>query len=207
MRKGYVLALIITIGLLLITLSPYVIDNQPLASVSNPYIIQDKLVLNANSTSNSSSPLINVYIVSTYPGQPQQLFAYPGQSGVLMYPYWNITISTSALEVYSVYVNGDHVSNGSARGMIYSTVYLNGSVASAVVGVGNHIYNFKNLPISVIPLSQKYAPKPPVPIYTQAFLDLFKIKTIVGAILVLFGSIAIVGQMAISKKERSIISN
>jgi len=155
-------------------------------------------------SNSSGNPTIDVYIVSTYPGQPQQLFAYPGQAGILMYPHWNITISVSQVVLYSIYVNGGHVASGTGMGLIYADVYINASIGSAVVGVGNHIYNFSNLPISVIPLSKRYAPAPPPLIYTQEFLNLFTVRTIVGAILLTLASILTVGQITVSRKERTI---
>lgn len=70
--------------------------------------------------------------------------------------------------------------------------------------MGFTVYRFTDLPISSIPLNVLYAPPPPVPIYTQIFLDIFQVKAMIGAFLSLAFAVMVVGRLTIAKKERTI---
>lgn len=155
---------------------------------------------------NSSSYYTNVYIVSTYPGQFQQLFAEAGQSNILMYPYWNITMFSESPHAvnYTIYINGNLVSQGKFTGTANVNYHVNASIATAQIGVGFIVYRFTDLPISSIPLNVLYAPPPPVPIYTQIFLDIFQVKAMIGAFLSLAFAVLVVGRLTVAKKERTI---
>lgn len=145
-----------------------------------------------------------VFIVSTYPSQSQTLYAAPNSNGALMYPYWNITIYSSAPEPYSVYVNGAFVARGTAAGVITVPVYVNGTLASAVVGLGTVVYKFTNMPISSVPLRQRYSTPSPVTKFTQAFLNDYLIKTVIAAALSLVAAILIIGRLEALKIERTV---
>ena len=148
----------------------------------------------------------NVYIVSTYPGQSQQLYAASGQSAILMYPYWNISLVSESPHAvnYSVYINGALISKGTFTGTHNVVQYVNTSIANAQVSIGFTIYKFTDLPISSIPLNVLYSPPPPKPIYTQIFLDIFQVKSMIAAVLSLVFSIMVVGRLTIAKRERTV---
>lgn len=145
-----------------------------------------------------------VYVVSTLTNQTQQLFAYPGQTGLIMYPLWNITLVSSIPQTYAVYVGGRNVSSGTFVGIKNVVVDLNTSTGSALVGIGNRTYQFTNLPISQEPLQKKYAPPVPPNLYTQAFLELFQVKTIVAAVLLFMAALLVMGGITKSQMDREI---
>ncbi len=158
-----------------------------------------------NTTTNSF--YTNVYIVSTYPGQSQQLYAAAGQTAILMYPYWNISLVSESPHAvnYSVYINGVLISKGTFTGTHNVVQYVNASLANAQVSIGFTIYKFTDLPISSIPLNVLYSPPPPKPIYTQIFLDIFQVKSMIAAVLSLTFSVMVVGRLTIAKRERTLI--
>jgi hypothetical protein len=166
------------------------------------------VAIKASATNNTTkSYYTNVYIVSTYPDQSQQLYAAPGQSGILMYPYWNISLVSEAPHAvnYSVYINGLLISKGTFTRTYNVVKFINSSIATAQVSIGFTVYRFTDLPISSIPLNVLYAPPPPVPIYTQIFLDIFQVKAMVAAALSLIFSVMVVGKLTVAKKERTVI--
>ena len=159
----------------------------------------------ANNTSTNSS-YSNVYIVSTYPGQSQQLYAAAGQTAILMYPYWNISLVSESPHAvnYSVYINGALIAKGTFVRTHNVVQYVNTSLANAQVSIGFTVYKFTDLPISSIPLNVLYSPPPPKPIYTQIFLDIFQVKSMIAAVLSLVFSIMVVGRLTIAKRERTV---
>ena len=146
-----------------------------------------------------------VYIYSTYPGQAQQLYAAPGQSNVLMYPTWNITMYSSVPVTYTIYVNGSFVTSGKLIGTKVFSIDINASIGSAIVGLGNTVYKFSNLPISKVPLRKYYAPPPPALRFTAQVLDLYIIKAAVASGLSILAAIFIVGRLTVSKIERTVV--
>ncbi len=146
-----------------------------------------------------------VYIYSIYPGQAQQLYAAPGQSNVLMYPTWNITMYSSVPVAYSIFVNGAFVASGHMVGTKVFTVDINASLGTAVVGLGNTVYHFSNLPISKVPLRKYYAPPSPPLLFTAQVLDLYLVKTAVASGLSIVAAILIVGRLTVSKIERTVV--
>ncbi len=152
----------------------------------------------------SFSNVQGVYIVSTYPGQSQQLYAAPGQSNILMYPYWNITMYSSANVSYSVYVDGSFVSAGHFAGQKVVRVYVNASMASAVVGLGHTVYNFTDMPISSVPLRTYYSPPGPKLIFSAAYIEDILAKAAIGSILGLLAAIFIAGKLEAARKERTV---
>lgn len=145
-----------------------------------------------------------VYIVSTYPGQSQQLYAAPGQSNILMYPYWNITMYSSTNVSYSVYVDGSFVSAGHMAGHKTVRVYVNTTVASAVVGLGHTVYNFSNMPISSVPLRIYYSPPAPKLLFSSAYVLDILAKAGIASILGLMAAIFIAGKLEVARKERTV---
>lgn len=149
--------------------------------------------------------LQGVYIYSTYKGQSQQLYAAPGQTNILMYPIWNITMYSSTVTTYSVYVNAAFVSSGTFVGVKQIAVDVNTSVGSAVIGVGNTIYKFTNLPISSVPLKKYYAPPAPALAFTAEVLDEYLVKAGIASGLSLVAAVLIVGRITVSKLERTVV--
>lgn len=145
-----------------------------------------------------------VYIVSTYPGQSQQLYAAPGQSNILMYPYWNITMYSSANVSYSVYVDGSYVTAGHFTGSKVVRVYVNTSIASAVIGLGHTVYNFTNMPISSVPLRTYYSPPGPKLAFSAAYIEDVLAKAAIASIMGLLAAIFIAGKLEVARKERTV---
>ncbi len=146
-----------------------------------------------------------VYIYSVYPGQAQQLYAAPGQTDVLMYPTWNITMYSSVPAAYTIYVNGAFVSGGKFVGTKVFSVDVNTSIGSAVIGIGNTVYKFNNLPISSVPLRKYYAPPSPALLFSAQVLDEYLVKTAVASGLSLIAAILIIGRITVSKIERTVV--
>lgn len=146
-----------------------------------------------------------VYIYSVYPGQSQQLYAAPGQTNILMYPVWNITMYSSVPVTYTIYVNGAFVSSGKFVGTRDFSVDVNTSIGSAVVGIGNTVYKFTNLPISSVPLKKYYAPPKPALLFSAQVLDEYLVKTAVASGLSLIAAILIIGRITVSKIERTVV--
>lgn len=150
-----------------------------------------------------------VYLTSTYPGQAQILYAPPvtgNATGVpdLMYPYWNFTMFSTVPVNYAVYVNGAFVSSGTLYGEKSIHVYVNNTVGTATVGIGNVLYKFPNLPVSTVPLRVRYETPAPQPIYTAGFLALFKVQVLVGVAIIMVGIALIVAPITATKKERMV---
>ena len=100
-------------------------------------------------------------VISYYPGEKQYLYGFAGQQGELMYPHWEIYLFSSFYYPYSVYENGSEIYSGHMVGS--KTLYLNltGSMASVIITLGPHIYNYKDEDIASVPLQKYYAPPPP----------------------------------------------
>ena len=161
-------------------------------------------LLGANGS--NSSGFTSAYIVSTYPGQSQQLYASAGQSGVLMYPYWNITLESSYASPvnYTVYIDGTAIANGTMHGIQHVAYHVQLNMVTVEIILHHQAFRFTNLPISSIPLRQLYSPPPPPLIYTQAFLNIFKIRTMAAAALSIIAAVMIAGRMTVAKQERTI---
>lgn len=181
---------------------PSGIINLTVAFGSAIYHAYNLTVLTAIGTSHFQE----AYVVSTLQGQNQQLFAYPGQVGLIMYPVWNITLVSSTTAAYSVYVGGRNVSAGTFVGIKNVVVDINTTTGSATVGIGNRTYLFSNLAISQEPLQKRYAPPVPPNLYTQAFLELFQVKTIVAAVLLFMAALLAIGGVTKSQMDREIQS-
>ncbi len=161
-------------------------------------------ILGANGSNGSG--FLTVYIVSTYPGQSQQLYASAGQNGVLMYPYWNFTLESSygAPVNYTIYIDATAIANGTVHGIQHVTYHVTLNMVTAEIILHHQAFRFTNLPISSIPLRQLYSPPPPPPIYTQAFLTIFKIRTMAAAALSIVAAVMIAGRLTVAKLERTI---
>ena len=85
-------------------------------------------------------------------------------------------------------------------------VDINTTTGSATVGIGNRTYLFSNLAISQEPLQKRYAPPVPPNLYTQAFLELFQVKTIVAAVLLFMAALLAIGGVTKSQMDREIQS-
>ena len=148
----------------------------------------------------SSVNIANAYLFSTYPGQSQILAAYSGDSGELMYPYWNITLFSTQIEPYSVIVNGIQIKSGTIDGEVYVNDYINGSTASAAVVIGDKFFNFTDEAVSTVPLSKHYAPPAPPLLYGQAYLAVFQVKSILAAMFSLM--VALLMVFIVMKKHK-----
>ena len=151
----------------------------------------------------------SVYLTSTFPGQAQILYAPPvtgNATGVpdLMYPYWNFTMFSTVPVNYAVYVNGAFVSSGTLFGEKSIHVYVNSTVGTATVGIGNVLYKFPDLPVSTVPLRVRYSTPAPQPIYTAGFLALFKVQVLAGVAIIMVGIALIVAPITATKKERMV---
>ena len=65
--------------------------------------------------------------------------------------------------------------------------------------------NRKAIPTRKYSTIRRNAPPPPVPIYTQIFLDIFQVKAMVAAALSLIFSVMVVGRLTVAKKERTVV--
>lgn len=151
----------------------------------------------------------SAYIISTYPGQSQTLFASPqvgnNSQPQQMYPHWNITMISSYAQHYTIYVNGAFVSQGIVDGQKSVHYLVNASLGTAMVSIGNVLYKFPNLPVSQVPLRVKYQPPPPNKIYTQQFLNFFTVKVDIGLALTIVGVAVVVAPVTATKKDRSTV--
>jgi len=153
----------------------------------------------------TSQPFQDVYISSTLTAtQPLQLYAPANSIGLLMYPTWNITLISSAPVAYSVIVNGLEASSGTFSGIKNVVVVVNSSLGSAVVGIGDQVYKFSNMPIESVPLSQVYKSPSATLIYSQVFFTVFQVKTVISAVMSLVVAVFVVGGITKSQKEREI---
>ena len=124
----------------------------------------------------------SVSITSTYPQQQQLLSAQAGQSGVLMYPNWNITLISSITAPYVILEDNKIVNNGTITGSKHILMKMNGSQVSLIVSIGAKQFKFLNEPIASVPLQKYYQPPSP-PLVSTALQDLIQgVRYIAGGI-------------------------
>ncbi len=153
-----------------------------------------------------------VYAVSTLGSNDQFLYASPLVAAnatyrvvPIMYPYWNITMYSSQRVSYTIFSNGGYVASGSFVGKHTFLLYINATTSDVVVDLGSVAYRFQGIPIATQPLQKIYAPPAPIPIYTQAYLNLFKVKVDAGVVLIIVASALIVGPVVARRKDRKAI--
>ncbi len=135
---------------------------------------------------------VSAVLFSTLPGQAQTLSVYANQTGQLVYPHWSFWLYSSAPSSFNVLADGHEIKNGTFSGLIKVNTTVNGTLGTGQVFIGNHVFNFKNEPITSVPLSKHFSPPAPPLLYTQGFFNLFQIKTIIAAMLSLMVSVLLV---------------
>lgn len=158
-----------------------------------------------------TGPLTNlvtqyVTVSSSYPGQNQFLTVLPGQSGVLMYPDWNLSLYSSVPSAYSIYVGTQMFRNGTFTGQKYVTMNVSGSPASITVAIGSKTFRFQNEIIATVPLHKYYGPTPPPLIYTTAQYEEGIAKAFVASLFAIFVSLLTVRKYVIEREKREVLN-
>jgi hypothetical protein len=141
-----------------------------------------------NETIVGVQPVVNiqgVLVISTFPGQDQQLSILPGQSGKLMYPDWNITMKSGTNVSYGIFIGAQEVYSGHVLGEKSVSLNVSKSPATVTVGLGSKTYTFSNELIATVPLKQYYSP-PKAPLVATAFDIIFAVGVGVSVLAIWF---------------------
>lgn len=141
-----------------------------------------------NETIVGVQPVVNiqgVLVISTFPGQDQQLSILPGQSGKLMYPDWNIIMKSGTNVSYGIFIGAQEVYSGHVLGEKSVSLNVSKSPATVTVGLGSKTYTFSNELIATVPLKQYYSP-PKAPLVATAFDIIFAVGVGVSVLAIWF---------------------
>ena len=153
----------------------------------------------------SSHPVTSVQVSSSMKGQNQFLSVKPGQSGVLMYSNWTITMISSQESNYEIYLGGSLQKNGTIAGT--DTVFLNitGSSASVTVQIGSNVYHFDNEIIARVPLQKYYGPKPPPLQYTLSEYEYGIARAFVASAFAIIIALLTARKYLLEKERREVV--
>lgn len=141
-----------------------------------------------NETIVGVQPVVNiqgVLVISTFPGQDQQLSIQSGQSGKLMYPDWNIIMKSGTNVSYGIFIGAQEVYSGHVLGEKSVSLNVSKSPATVTVGLGSKTYTFSNELIATVPLKQYYSP-PKAPLVATAFDIIFAVGVGVSVLAIWF---------------------
>lgn len=130
-----------------------------------------------NETIVGVQPTVNiqsVLVISSFPGQDQELSILPGQTGKLMYPNWNVTMKSGTNVSYAIFLGTQEVDSGHVLGEKSVSLNVSRGPATVTVGLGSKTYAFSNELIATVPLKQYFSPPKP-PLVATAFDIIFAV--------------------------------
>jgi hypothetical protein len=145
--------------------------------------------------------ITNVIVTTTYQSQKQILGVKEGVSNQLTYPTWSILLESSNNVAYSIYENGLLVNSGHVLGSKTVTLTVSGNNTSIVVGLGTHIFNYKNELVAHEPVSQYYKQKPPALVATALDVALSFARGIAIVFIAFVSSFFLARPAVIARKE------
>ena len=143
----------------------------------------------------------NVIVTTTYPGQDQTLAVKEGISGQLTYPLWRILLESSSNETYSIYENGLLVDSGHILGSKTVDLNVSGNTTSIIVGMGTHVFNFKDEMVAHEPVSQYYKAKPPALVATALDVALSFARGMIIVFLAFVSGLFLARPWVVARKE------
>ena len=143
----------------------------------------------------------NVIVTSTYPGQDQTLGVKQGVSGQLTYPLWHILMESSDNLSYSIYENGLLVDSGHVLGSKTVDLNVTGNTTSIIIGLGTHIFNFKDEQVAHEPVSQYYKAKPPALVATALDVALSFARGMIIVFLAFVSGLFVARPWVVARKE------
>lgn len=147
----------------------------------------------------------SVQVYSCYPGQAQYLTVQNGVSGALMYTHWVATMQSTQNVSYSIYVGGQSLASGYFVGTKDISFNVTGSAATVTIGIGKVVYRYPSEPISSVPVSKYYGPKPPALAYTASDLEYALARGFVAALFAVVIALLVVRKYALEKEKRSVV--
>ena len=147
----------------------------------------------------------SVQVYSCYPGQAQYLTVQNGVSGALMYTHWVATMQSTQNVSYSIYVGGQSLASGYFVGTKDISFNVTGSSATVTIGIGKIVYRYPSEPISSVPVSKYYGPKPPALAYTASDLEYALARGFVAALFAVVVALLVVRKYALEKEKRSVV--
>ena len=122
-----------------------------------------------------------------------------------MYPEWHVTFISTHNENYSVYVQSKEVANGKTQGIERISFNVSGSGITVQITLGSHIYSYKDVIVSTVPVSKYYGPKQPPLAYTSIDVEYAVARGFVSAIFAMMIALLVGRKYALEKEKRSVI--
>jgi hypothetical protein len=110
----------------------------------------------------------------------QILSVKPGQQGEMIYQNVNVSIFSTSLMNYTVYVNGNLQAKGNVSGFISYLFKESGSTVNIDAFVGNTSFQFNNEIVLHTPIQSLYSPKPPPLVASFRDLVFALLKGVIG---------------------------
>lgn len=120
------------------------------------------------------------FITSSFSGVNQILSVKPGQQGEMIYQNVNVSIFSTSLMNYTVYVNGNLQAKGNVSGFISYLFKESGSTVNIDAFVGNTSFQFNNEIVLHTPIQSLYSPKPPPLVASFRDLVFALLKGVIG---------------------------
>ena len=153
----------------------------------------------------STHILQSVSLSTSCHNQNQYLTASPGQSGVLLYPHWNITMKSSLNSTYKIYLGGSLQYSGVFSGAKSKNLTIPGNTTSVTVQIGNHVYKYPNELIARVPIKKYYAPRPPPLVFTAAQYEEGLVKAFIASFFAILISFLGVRKWILEQRKREVM--
>ncbi len=152
----------------------------------------------------SSQRIESVSIVSSCSNQNQYLSVQSGQSGVLMYPDWTITLQSTQTTNYSIFINSKEVHSGSFIGTKAISENITSNTATVAISLGKKVFNYPNEVVAHISIVKYYGPKPPALAFTASQYEFGIARAFVASLFALMVSLLSVRKWVIEREKREV---
>ena len=164
------------------------------------YFFHDKII-----GSLSSERIMSVFIVSSCSNQNQYLSVSSGQSGILMYPDWTITLQSTQATNYSIYINNKEVHSGSFAGQKEISENITTNTVTVSISIGKKIFNYPNEFVAHISIVKYYGPKPPPLQYTLSEYEFGIARAFVASAFAIIIALFTARKYLLEKERREVI--